>query len=544
MQTMSTVTSGARGPTLRIICINDVYTLEHLPRLINLVRHHRQREPADRTLVTLAGDFVGPSTLSSLDKGRSMIDCLNAIGVTHVCFGNHEDDIDVDELQKRIQQFSGTWLSTNIHDFVMPLPKHDLITVQSPAGRQVRVGLIGVVMEDTTVYRRKPFGGVNIEPPLPTVIREGQRLVEEEGVSCVIPLTHQDLADDRVLAQHKDAPHMPLIVGGHEHKVYLEQYGSTWLVKAGCDAIHAAIVDLAWPAEQPLSGPDLPTVSVVLDDSARYPEDEQLRQLVNQRMQAVQMLEAATLLRLDDNVVLSSLGTRLHQTSVGTLLCSRLRDTLGADGCLLNGGGVRGNREYRHTFTYGNLKAELPFDNEVVVVQLTGEALQRAIVYSRAQAPIESGGFLQVDDRLIVAESGKALISVAGEPFDPARMYRIAIMRNLMFGMDHLEPLIEYAKQYPARVPPDGSGRDIKVVLVEAFSVTLWKQLGRFEAIDSDKDGRVSVVELATAVGRLTDAPASPITVDLVLKAVDRNQDGVISIEEADALNRRTETDS
>ena len=123
-------------------------------------------------------------------------------------------------------------------------------------------------------------------------------------------------------------------------------------------------------------------------------------------------------------------------------------------------------------------------------------------------------------------------------------MYRIAIMRNLMFGMDHLEPLIEYARQYPERVPPDGSGRDIKVVLVEAFSVTLWKQLGHFEAIDSDKDGRVSAVELATAVGRLTDAPASPITVDLVLKAIDKNQDGMISTEEADALNRRTEIDS
>ena len=74
--------------------------------------------------------------------------------------------------------------------------------------------------------------------------------------------------------------------------------------------------------------------------------------------------------------------------------------------------------------------------------------------------------------------------------------------------------------------------------------MTLWKQLGHFEAIDSDKDGRVSAVELATAVGRLTDAPASPITVDLVLKAIDKNQDGMISTEEADALNRRTETDS
>ena len=536
---MSMTHSAARGPTLRIICFNDVYTLDRLPSMLNLVRHYRAVDAADRTLVTLAGDFVGPSMLSSLDKGRSMIECLNAIGVSHVIFGNHEDDIELSELRHRIAEFSGVWLATNTPQFAPSLPRHDIITVQSPSGRQVRIGLIGVVMNDETVYRRKPFGGVPIEPQNECVIREAQRLVQQEGLSCVIPMTHQDVEDDRILAQTSVSPPFPVIVGGHEHKVFVEQYGYTWLVKAGCDAIHAAIVDLEWPLESPPSGLDLPMVKISLDDTAKYPEDPELRALVNQRMQAVKELESATLLTLEEGVLLSSIGTRIHQTSVGTLLSSRIRDTLGADGCLLNGGGVRGNREYRKIFTYGNLKSELPFDNEVVVVPMPGVVLQEAIVSSRAQAPIESGGFLQVDDQMTVTESGGALLSVAGQPFDPARLYRIAIMRNLMFGMDHLEPLVEYTKRHPERVPPDGSGRDIKVVLVDAFSVAMWKQLGPFVGVDSDHDGRVSTSELASAVSKLTAAPASPITIDLVMKAIDRNHDGVISEEESDALGRR-----
>ena len=56
-------------------------------------------------LVTLAGDFVAPSMLSSLDKGAGMIDAL--IGVTHVCFGNHEDDIPIDELRGARASFPG-----------------------------------------------------------------------------------------------------------------------------------------------------------------------------------------------------------------------------------------------------------------------------------------------------------------------------------------------------------------------------------------------------------------------------------------------------
>ena len=133
-----------RGPTLRLICVNDVYSLDHLPRLCNLVRHYAKSEPADLMLTTLAGDFVGPSMLSSLDKGRGMIDALNTIGVTHVIFGNHEDDIDIGELRDRIAEFRGCWLNTNMPTFVPELPTHQILEVTAPGGRTVRVGLLGL----------------------------------------------------------------------------------------------------------------------------------------------------------------------------------------------------------------------------------------------------------------------------------------------------------------------------------------------------------------------------------------------------------------
>ncbi len=536
---MSTGLEEGRGPSLRIVCINDVYTLDNLPRFLNLVRYYRTVAPADRFLVTLAGDFVGPSMLSSLDKGHSMVECLNAIGVTHVIFGNHEDDIEFVELQKRIREFAGVWLSTNVSNVEPALPRHDLIDIVSPSGRSVRLGLIGAVMGDPTVYRRQPFGGAPIAPLAPSLFAEAELLVKEHGACCVIPLTHQDLQDDRTFAMTKVDPPFPVVIGGHEHKIYLEQYGKTWLVKAGCDATHAVILDLEWPSQKPRKGADLPSLKMTLDDSSRYPDDAELRALVHKRMQPVRELEAATLLPLPSGVVLSSIGSRLHQTSVGTLLCTRIRDALGVDGCILNGGGIRGNRDYQGEFTYGNLKSELPFDNEVVVVPMTGAVLEESIVFSRADAPVESGGYLQVDDKITVADSQKALISVADQPFQADNMYRIAIMRNLMIGMDHIEPLVAYANKHPERLPPEGSGRDIKLVLVDAFSVSLWQKLGHFSGIDSDNDGTVSKSELASALGRLTSQPASPITVDLVMKAVDKNHDGAISEEESVAIPRR-----
>ena len=60
--------------------------------------------------------------------------------------------------------------------------------------------------------------------------------------------------DDRKLAAAQTSPPFPLILGGHEHKVFLEEIERTWIIKAGTDAAFAAVVDLEWPAEAPATG--------------------------------------------------------------------------------------------------------------------------------------------------------------------------------------------------------------------------------------------------------------------------------------------------
>ena len=512
----------ARGPTLRVVAINDVYVLDNLPRLVGLVRHAAAVDPADALLVTLAGDFVAPSILSSLDSGRGMVDCLRAVGITHAILGNHEDDIPTEELRRRIGELGATWLSTNVRG----LDPRLLASVVLAVGR-VRAGLVGVVMDDPATYRRPPFGGAELTPANAAAQAEAARLVREEGCAVVIPLTHQPMDDDRDLARAERAPPFPVILGGHEHVPFVEQVGGTWIVKAGADAARAVVVDLAWPAAAPPSGWDLPAVTVRLEDVTRYPEDPELRARVDGHLRAVHDLETATLLRLAPGESLSSIGARAQQTSLGTLACSLLRDTLGAEACLFNGGGLRAARAYHGHFTYGDVKAELPFDNEIVVVALPGRVVRAAVAASRAHAPAESGGFLQVDDGTTV--EGGEVTAIGGAPLDPEREYRVAMVRNLLAGMDHIEPLVRFAREHPAKVPPEGSGRDVKVVLVDAFSVALWKQLGGFDAVDTDHDGVVTEPEVAAAVARFTAEPPSDVTANLLIHALDADHDQVIS---------------
>ena len=525
------------GPRLRIVQINDVYTLENLPRLATLVRHQATVDPADALLVVVAGDFLAPSILSSLDAGRGMVECLNAIGVTHVTLGNHEDDVPVAELRARLGELRARCLATNVHGFHPALFARDVVEVAARGGRRVRVGLVGLVMDDPTTYRGVPFGGAEVEPPNPAGLREAADLVTRGGCACVVPITHQPADDDRALARAPTDTPLPVVCGGHEHVALVEQVGATWLVKAGMDAVRAAVIELAWPPEAPAAGrADEPVVTVRLEPVAGYAEDATVRAIVDRHMAKVHALEGATLRTLGPGEVLSSVGVRARPTSLGTGLCSRLRDALGADACLFNGGGIRASREYTERFTYGDLEAEVPFDNEIVVVRMPGRVLRGAVAASRAHAPAESGAYLQADDRVVVEEPAHRVTAIAGAPLDETREYRVAIVRNLLDGMDHIEPLVRFGREHPDKVPPAGSGRDVKIVLVDAFARELWQSLGGFDAVDVNHDGQVTPSEIATAVAKATHTEPSSVAAGLVLHAIDVKHQGAITRDEVEEL--------
>jgi 2',3'-cyclic-nucleotide 2'-phosphodiesterase (5'-nucleotidase family) len=529
--------SAQRGPQLRIISVNDVYSLENLPRLRSLVRHHAETDPADAMIVVLAGDFLAPSLLSSLDDGRGMVECLDAVGVTHVVLGNHEDDLAPSDLAARLRELRATCLATNVVGFELPLPTSDVVEVSRPSGRAVRVGLVGVVIDEDTVYTRRPFGDARVEPANDAARREAQRLREESGCAVVVPITHQTMAADRALAAEQRDPPFPVIVGGHEHRGVVEEaISGTWIVKADAEAAHAIVTDVLFSIDPPAPGAfDAPMVSVRVEDVGLYEEDPEVRALVESHMVRVRALERAPLVILGPGEELSSVGTRVRQTSMGTFVCNTARDAMGAEACLFNGGGIRGGRAYRERLTYGDIEVEVPFPNELVVARIPGRVVAEAVKASRSRAPIESGAFLQVDDRMTIDPTTGAVTAIDGAPLDADREYRVALVRELFEGLDQIEPLVRYAREHPSRIPPAGSGREVKLVLVQAFSVALFKKLGAFESLDEDGDGYVSRAELHAAVGRVMAEHASPLTVSLVMRAVDTDGDDLISPSEARA---------
>ena len=115
-------------PKFQIITVNDVYELDWIPYLATAKREAESDSRLDKVISVLPGDFVAPSLLSSLDSGRSMVDYLNCAKLDYASIGNHESDISLSDLHKRMSESNFTWINSNIVDFPMaegvaPMPR-------------------------------------------------------------------------------------------------------------------------------------------------------------------------------------------------------------------------------------------------------------------------------------------------------------------------------------------------------------------------------------------------------------------------------------
>lgn len=232
--------SSSRIARLRIVSINDVYELTNLPHLDTFLKSLSPKPSA----VVLAGDFLSPSVLSSIDGGRGMVSTLRAIGMTHVSIGNHEQDLRLDALHERLAELadgadSETTTATTTTRGVIVLntnmqtglpPKAEWMrSVTQPYSilashcGNVKVALLGLLSDEPGVFRDNTFKSVPIQNILDAYTGMHQRLVRRD-VDLIVPVTHASVVRDKELANHMLSLHggSGVIIGGHEHDPYHE----------------------------------------------------------------------------------------------------------------------------------------------------------------------------------------------------------------------------------------------------------------------------------------------------------------------------------
>lgn len=478
------VSPPAEALSVTFLQINDVYEIAPLAggsvggmaRVATLREQLLAENP--HTYTVLAGDFLNPSVIGTVAidgqrvKGAHMVEVMNQLGVDYVAFGNHEFDLDEQELQARLDESTFTWVGGNVAQrragSLAPFQKEQggqqepiraYEIIELAQGTQgLKIGLLAVTLQTN----QPPY--VHISDPFQAADSLYRLLAPQ--VDLVVGLTHLALDQDMQLA--RQLPQLPLIMGGHEHDHMHHQVGNTVIAKADANAKTAYVHRLTYdPATRQTR---LQSELVALDERVPlHPEVDKLVQAWEQKAYEAFKKQGFNLNQpvadLSEPLDGREASIRNQPTNLGMALAHAMYEAWpGSELGLINSGAVRLDDQLQGSITEFDLIRALPFGGTTLQVQLKGRLLRN--VLEAGEQNRGKGGYLQHFG--VAHMPGTWLIN--GQALDEERVYRVAISGFLMSGRE--ENLEFLTPDHPdvlavKRPASDDARRDVRLVLAE-----------------------------------------------------------------------------
>jgi 2',3'-cyclic-nucleotide 2'-phosphodiesterase (5'-nucleotidase family) len=450
--------------------------------LMTVIKEQRHLSPD--ALVTFGGDLLSPSIMSGLRKGAQMIELMNAVGTDIAVPGNHEFDFGPDVFIERARESRFPWLASNVTRNGKPLEGTVDSRVLTVGG--IKVGFFGIVTPDTA-RESSPGPSVAFAPPRETAVA-AVRALRDKGAEIIVALTHLNMAEDREIA--RTVPGISLILGGHDHEAMTLLEGSTLIIKSGADARFLGVADLTVVRRTQASGAPVFDVThawrlIPVRGITPDPDIASIVKRYTDQLDAELGAEIGTVVHPLDS---RRLIVRAAEAAIGNLIADAIRNAVGAEVGLMNGGGIRGDRVYESgtKLTRKDVLTELPFGNSTVLLELKGSDLLEALENGVSRVEDRQGRFPQVSGiRFSYDPSRPSMhrvieVSVNGQPLDPARIYRIATIDFLVGGGDG------YASLSRGKLLVDTSGGQLTAAHVIAY-------IAAHKTVAAAVEGRIEV---------------------------------------------------
>lgn len=410
------------SPDFVFLHFNDAYAVEEgkrepiggVARFTEAVLTHKR---LGRTICTFGGDLFSPSLLSSITQGQHMISFVNNMGIQAACVGNHDFDHGEEQFRRLAAQCIFPWLATNMLDVKTRKPfggcrDFHIVTVGA-----IRVGIVGIIEREwiSTLVGKIDINNVEVEDPASCCQRYAQMLrAPPHSCSFVVAITHMREQGDASLSLA--CPDVDLILGGHDHHVVtrVESPLSCPIVKAGCDFHYLSEVEVFLNSAVEGSGGVVPaTGDEMVFVNARTRVRTVTRQLevtasVSPNPRALELMERLAVLKarkLQQKVAFCTVpidvrasSCRTQEAAMGNFLADVMMSQMGTSFALLNGGSIRSDQivSARSYVTVELIMSIFPFEDPVVVVEVSGSVLRAALENGVSKLPASDGRFLQV----------------------------------------------------------------------------------------------------------------------------------------------------
>lgn len=473
------------------ILVNDIYLMAPttmadgkarggFARLAAVVKGERAK--GGTVIFAHAGDTLSPSLMSGFDRGAHIITLTNMIQPDIFAPGNHEFDFGKATFFERMRDGNFQVFASNLRaPDGSPLPgikDRDIITVGG-----VRIGLTGTAYDATPQISSSE--DLKFAPTVASTKEQAEAL-RREGADFVVAVVHAARHQDYELFATRT---VDLILTGHDHDLFVEFDGRNAMVESSFDAHFVSVIDVWIDASERDGQREVrwwPQFRII--DTANVVPDPEVAAVVA-RFEAefsreMDVALGTTAFELDSRVP----TVRAHEAAIGSLIADAMRALAKSDAAVMNGGGIRAGKVYPpgSTITRRDILAELPFDNRVVTIEITGRALREALEVGLSRVPTANGGFPQVSGITIKADPKRpagariTALTIDGKPAEDERLYTVATNDFLARGGNGYTTFRD-AKH----LTPDGDGQ----LLANEVMVYV-RRLG---TVRSKVDGRIAL---------------------------------------------------
>lgn len=468
--------------------LNDVYEIKSfsggkyggMDRVETL--HQQLLQENRNTLLFMAGDFLNPSLLSTIKvdgeriSGQHIIEVMNAMNFDLVGFGNHEFDLKEPILQKRLDESTFNWNSTNaLHkvgenrEIIEPfysakdtvinkIPRTFVFNLKDKDGTEIKIGFISPCI-DSNPKEYVDYGDLYEDS-------KNAFNVLKPKVDVVFGLTHLDLAQDKMIAEM--LPEIPLLMGGHEHNNMYVKVGNAYIAKADANAKTVYVHRITYNKNTK----ETKIVSELVEINESIARDEKISKIIEKwnvflddKLKEILPNPEEVIYHAEIPLDGRDAPSRSIQTNLGQIITQAMSAAFEdkVDCAFVNGGSIRIDDELQGDITGIDIFRVLPFGGSVLKVKMKGSLLEKSLNYGRLKAG--KGAYLQRYKADYNKETSEWFVD--GNKIKPNKIYTVAISDFLMKGYDI--PFLNMENKDVKKVfenNPDDLAADIRKVVI------------------------------------------------------------------------------
>ena len=406
-----------------------------------------------------AGDLIGASPLlSALFDDVPTLESLSLMGLQLSAVGNHEFDKGAAELLRR-QNLPGMrfqYLAASTLD-----EKTGATLLPASAVREfdgIPVGFIGLTLKGTPgLVMPTGVQGLRFDDEAETINRETERLLAR-GVQAIVVLIHEGGYPsgghdecpgisgpivDIVQRSHKA---VDAFVTGHTHRAYNCRIDGR-LVTSG-DKYGSMLTDIRLTLERRSGDVRAAQARNVLVRHDQFGKDAEQTALLDRYLERARAITERVVARLEAEIRVD-VNDPAGASPMGQLIAdAQLEATRpqGAEIAFMNSCGIRAGLPLGadRAIRYEHLFAAQPFGNQLITLSLSGAELQQLL--QRQFRDRRRCNQLQVAHTLRYrwngrygAEARVSEVTVAGQPLQPQRDYRVTVNNFIAVGGDGFE---------------------------------------------------------------------------------------------------------